>query len=245
VASGSVAPSQLDTDQAAFAGATADADALAAQIERKTVRAPFAGKLGIRLVNVGQYLGPGTPITVLESSEATYVDFDLPQQDLSRVAVGMPVRLTLGAGDAGAGPRTSSGAVFAIDPDVDPTTRNIRVRASVPRQDDWLRPGMFVDVAVVEPRKDDVVAIPATAVVHAPYGDSVFVIEGHDGALVARQQFVKLGHNRGDFVAVAEGLQPGQRVVSAGAFKLRNGSRVVIDNEVALHPELAPNPPNR
>ncbi len=104
---------------------------------------------------------------------------------------------------------------------------------------------MFVDVAVVEPQKEDVVAIPATAVVHAPYGDSVFVVEGHDGALVARQQFVKLGDTRGDFVAVAEGLQPGQRVVSAGAFKLRNGSRVVIDNQVALHPELAPNPPNR
>jgi len=245
VQSGSVAPSQLDNDQAQANEAAADADALVAQIDRKTVRAPFAGKLGIRLVNVGQYLGPGTPITVLESSESTYVDFDLPQQDLSLLSVGMPVRLTLEAGDGGAAPPPSEGSIFAVNPEVDPTTRSIRVRATVPKNDGSLRPGMFVDVAVVEPQKTTAVAIPDTAVVHASYGDSVFVVEDQQAGEVARQQFVRLGGTRGDFVAVVEGVAAGQEVVSEGAFKLRNGARVAVHNEVGLQPQLAPHPPNR
>lgn len=249
--SGSIGEAQLDTDSAQLAGAKADAEALAQQIERKTVRAPFAGRLGIRLVNVGQYLAPGTPITVLESSEATYVDFDLPQQDLPRLAVGMPVRLTLGGGHGGSPTQSADGAIAAVAPQVDPTTRNIEVRASVPASATWLRPGMFVEVAVVEPRKEPVTAVPETAIVHASYGDSVFVVEdekgnkGAHGRKVAREQFVQLGATRGDFVAVTKGVSPGQSVVSAGAFKLRNGARVRVSNAVETEPELEPRPPNR
>jgi membrane fusion protein, multidrug efflux system len=256
VTSGALSQSQLDTDSAQLAGAAADSDALAAQIERKTVRAPFAGKLGIRLVNVGQYLPAGTSITVLESSDATYVDFDLPQQDLPEVRVGMPVRFTLESGDAGRALPPAEGALFAIDPAVDPATRSIKLRASVPADADWLRPGMFVDVAVVKPETAGVVAVPGTSVVHAPYGDSVFLVEdapADTGAApaagkprkVARQQFVRLGGERGDFVAVVDGVQAGQAVVSAGAFKLRNGVPVTVDDEVQAKPELNPHPPNR
>lgn len=246
VESGSVDKAQLNTDLAQMNGARADADALAEQIERKTVRAPFAGKLGIRLINVGQYLPPGTPITVIESSEATYVDFDLPQQDLRGLRVGMPVELTMETGDAATGAPASRGAITAVAPEVDPTTRNIRVRATVPPTDDWMRPGMFVDVAVVLPEKAPVVAVPQTAVVYASYGDSVFVVEnGPNGKRVARQQFVLLGPTRGDFVAIARGITAGQEVVSGGAFKLRNGTPILVNNTVEPQPELAPHPANR
>ncbi|HLK37807.1 MAG TPA: efflux RND transporter periplasmic adaptor subunit [Polyangiaceae bacterium] len=257
-ATGAVARAQRDTDDSQLAADQADVDALAAQIGRKLVRAPFAGRLGIRLVNVGQYLPSGTPITNLESADATYVDFSIPQQDLSRIGVGMPIRVALGAGDAGASRKEVEGSVFAIEPDVDPATRNAKLRATVPRESDWVRPGMFVDVSVILPAKDTVVAVPATAVVRASYGDSVFVVEDAkdpqgrpqvrpDGqaSRIARQQFVRLGPMRGDFVAIAEGVKPGEEVVVAGAFKLRNRGRVIVDNQVSLHPELEPHPANR
>ncbi|MGH7437745.1 MAG: efflux RND transporter periplasmic adaptor subunit [Polyangiaceae bacterium] len=251
VQSGAVGEAQLDSDSAALAGARADAEALAQQIERKTVRAPFAGKLGIRLVNVGQYLPPGTPITVLESSEATYVDFDLPQEELPRLAVGMPVRLTLGGGQPGGPAQSAEGSIAAVAPQVTASTRSIDVRASVPASAGWLKPGMFVEVAVIEQAKESVVAVPETAVVHASYGDSVFVVEDAPGkgggpeGKVARQQFVQLGPTRGDFVAVSKGIRAGDTVVSAGAFKLRNGLRVTVSNAVEAKPELEPRPPNR
>jgi membrane fusion protein (multidrug efflux system) len=257
-ASASIARAQLDADNSALQAATADANALMGQIQRKTVRAPFSGKLGIRLVNLGQYLAAGTPITTLESGESNYVDFALPQQDLSRVSVGMAVRLTLGVGDAGVAPPPAQGTLFAVDPAVDPTTRNIKLRATIPPEADWLRPGMFVNVSVIEPEKETIVAIPSTAIVHASFGDSVFVVEdekdaagqavmGPDGnpSKVARQQFVRIGARRGDFVAVLEGIKAGEEVVTAGAFKLRNGARVAVSTAVELHPELTPHPPNR
>lgn len=253
-AEGSIAPAQKDTDETQLAASAADERALTAQIERKVVRAPFDGKLGIRLVNVGQYLGPGTPITLLESAEATYVDFALPQQELGRVAVDMPVDMTFGK-DQPAGapvPPPVEGKVFAVEPAVDPTTRNIKVRASVPPERNDLRPGMFVNVSVILPKKTTVIAVPATAVVHASYGDSVFVVEdgqvkGEDGkpSKVVRQQFVRLGERRGDFVAVTVGLKAKEQVVTAGAFKLRNKAPIVVNNAVGTHPELSPNPPNR
>jgi membrane fusion protein (multidrug efflux system) len=256
-ASGAIAASQRDSDESALAGITADVDALSAQIERKIVRAPFAGKLGIRLVNVGQYLAAGTPITDLESAESSYVDFALPQQDLPLVAVGMPVRMSAKATDAGTTP-VAEGKIFAVEPAVDPTTRNIKLRATVPPDAAALRPGMYVEVTVVLPEKKAVVAVPATAVVHASFGDSVFVVEdekdasgnvavGADGKATktARQQFVRLGRTRGDFAAVVEGVKPGDEVVVGGAFKLRNRTRIAVHNEVELHPELEPHPPNR
>lgn len=258
VASGALAEAQGDSDQAQLDATAAEVESLAAQIDRKIVRAPFAGKLGIRLVNVGQYLPPGTPISMLESADAAYVDFALPQQELTHIAKGMPVRLTVETGDAGAAPPPVEGSVFAVEPAVDPTTRNIRARATFPDEAEWLRPGMFVNVSVVQPETAAVVAVPGTAVVHASFGDSVFIVEdekdgagnvikGPDGkpSKAVRQQFVRLGPPRGDFVAVAEGVKPGDEVVAAGAFKLRNRARVVVNSAVPVHPELAPHPVNR
>lgn len=253
VQSGALAPAQLDADKTSFHSLAADLKALKAEIERKIVRAPFAGKLGIRQVNVGQYLSPGSPIAVLESTEATYLDFSLPQQQLSHLKIGMPVRALP---ESGSEP-LAGGTILAIDPAVDSTTRTVKVRASLSDQAGRLHPGMYVKAEVELPDKRQVVAIASTAVVHAPYGDSVFVVEpmkdssgkpvldahGHPRTR-ARQQFVRLGPVRGDFVAVEEGIEPGQTVVTAGAFKLRNGAAVAVNNKVQLTPELQPHPEN-
>jgi membrane fusion protein (multidrug efflux system) len=244
VKSGSLAKADLDADQSAFDTATADANALSAQIGRKSVRAPFSGRLGIRAVNLGQYLAPGTPVTVLESTESVFVDFTLPQQELPRLETGFPIHVTLASGDA------FDGNIRAIDPSVDVATRSVKVRASVPNQQHHLRPGMFVNVSVVLPQRAKVVVVPQTALVHAPYGDSVFIVEedknaGGKPTKIVRQQFVRTGEPRGDFVTIAEGVQPGQEVVTAGAFKLRNGARVIVTKDVKPAPDLTPHPPNR
>lgn len=253
-ASKAIAKAELDASQSAFDGAKADVRAFEAQIARKIVRAPFAGRLGIRAVNLGQYLPGGTRITELQAIDTVFADFTLPQQRLASIAVGMPVRIELGVADAA----TKSGAVGAIDPTIDPVTRTIKVRANVPNEDERLRPGMFVNVTVILPEQASAVIVPATALVHAAYGDSVFVVEdkkdaagnvvrGDDGApaRVARQQFVRPGESRGDFVALEEGVSAGQEVVVAGAFKLRNGMSVAVRPDVKPAPELAPHPPNR
>ena len=235
---------QLDADEAQLKTSSADFGALKAQIERKTVRAPFAGRLGIRTVNLGQYLQPGTPVTVLESLGSVYVDFSLPQQYLGEVKVGTPVRVTLdGAGPGGA---TLDGTVGAVDPTIDAATRAIKLRASVPNQKELLRPGMFVTVEVLRGERHEVVTAPMTAIVHASYGDSVFVVEDGPGGegKVARQQFVRTGAERGDFVAILDGVKPGQELVTAGAFKLRNGARVVVNNSIKPTPSLTPHVEN-
>ena len=245
---------QLDNDEASLRTANTEIAQIQAEIERKIVRAPFAGRLGIREVDVGQYLNPGTRLTVLEQIGGLYVDFTLPQEQLGRVKEGLPARVTPDA------PANTSidGVISAVAPSVDQTTRSLKLRATIPSRSDKLRPGMFVDVNVVMPTRSTVVTVPATAVIHAPYGDSLFVIEDKppgspglsktpDGKPIklARQQFVRLGEARGDFVAIAQGLKAGSQVVSAGAFKLRNGSPVVIDNSVKPEPKLNPRPENR
>ncbi|MDB5219986.1 MAG: putative Co/Zn/Cd efflux system rane fusion protein [Myxococcaceae bacterium] len=254
VASDSIPKAQLDNDEALVKSSQSDLGALQAQIARKIVRAPFSGKLGIRAINIGQYLSPGTTISSLEAMDSVFVDFTLPQQNLADVAVGTKVRVTL-EGDAGAG---YDGVVSAVDPAVDSATRSIRVRASVPNTGDKLRPGMFANVSVVLPEQKRLVSVPAPAVIHASYGDSIFIVEekkdpagvsvkGADGkpARVARQQFVRTGTHRGDFVAIAEGVKPGQEVVVGGAFKLRNGAGVVVNNDVVPDMKLSPTPENR
>lgn len=253
VSSGALAPSQLDNDDYALKTSTKDVTALQAQIDRKVVRAPFAGRLGIRAVNLGQYLNPGTQITVLEDIDSVYVDFTLPQQDLATVKVGMPVRVSIEGAST-----TSDGVIRAIDPEVDATTRSIKLRASVPNKGETLRPGMFANVSVVLPTQAPQVTIPATALMHAAYGDSVFVVEdkkddagqpvaGKDGKPVeiARQQFVKVGDARGDFVAILDGVTAGTTVVSAGGFKLHNGSPIVVDSGIKPSALLDPHPVNR
>jgi membrane fusion protein (multidrug efflux system) len=244
--SGAVAQSQVDADESSFKSLTADVSALAAQISRKVIRAPFGGKLGIRQVNLGQYLAPGTTVTTLEAEKSIFIDFALAQQDLPKLRLGMTVRALL----AGSAKPLAEGQISAIDPNVDPMTRTIKVRASLPGVEDQLRPGMFLSVQVVLPEQDAVVAVPQTAIVHASYGDSVFVGEekpGPDGKQrkVAQQQFVKLGVTRGDFVSVVDGLKVDQEVVTAGAFKLRNGIPLKVNNQGAPAPSLDPHPENR
>jgi len=181
------------------------------------------------------------------------VDFTLPQEDLALVSVGLPVRVTF-EGSA----EKAEGTISAVDPTVDPTTRNAKIRATIPEQDAKPRPGMFVNVQVVQPKQQSLVAVPLTAIVHASFGDSVFVVEpkkqGSPGmdktpdgkpVKIARQQFVRLGQTRGDFVAITKGVTAGQEVVSAGAFKLRNNSPVVVDNSVKPDAGLDPHPGNR
>jgi membrane fusion protein, multidrug efflux system len=247
VESGVIARSQVDADEASFKSLAAEASALSAQIAKKTIRAPFSGRLGIREVNLGQYLAPGTTIASLETSEAIFADFTLPQRELARLGVGMPVRVT----KEGGGEPIAEGSITAIDPSIDPVTRNVKLRASIPNAGDRLRAGMFVRVSVVLPERSKVVAVPLTAVVHASYGDSVFftemkpVGEAKKMTKVARQAFVKLGEKRGDFVAILDGIKPGQEIVTAGGFKLRNGIPLVVNDRVKLDAKLAPHPENR
>jgi membrane fusion protein (multidrug efflux system) len=245
-----VTASQLENDEARYKAALADVAALEAQIARKVVRAPFAGRLGIRAVNLGQYLSPGTSLTTLESLDSVFVDFALPQQALMSLQTGLSVRVLIG-GAEGAQGFVAEGQISAVDPSVDPATRSIRVRASVPNAEQKLRPGMFANVSVVLPKRAAIVAVPATAVVHAPYGDSVFLVEPlkeptADAKIKqVRQQFVRLGEERGDFVAVVEGVKAGQEVVVAGAFKLRNGAKIAINNELKPDAQAEPRPENR
>jgi membrane fusion protein (multidrug efflux system) len=249
---GAITRSEYDAAFTQHATAESELAALRAQLANKVVRAPFDGRTGIRAINVGQYLGPGTLITTLESLGGMYVDFSLPQQQLGAVAAGNQVRVTVPEG------AVVDGAIAAIDPTIDPVTRNIKLRAKVAEHDNKLRPGMYVTVDVVLPAQQQVLAVPLTAVARATYGDSVFIIEPRpadapgmaqtpDGkpVQIARQQFVKLGPSRGDFVAVLDGLKPGATVVSEGVFKLRNGSPVVVDNRVKPKAELDPKPKNR
>jgi membrane fusion protein, multidrug efflux system len=243
VAAGTLTAVQLEADEAALRTAEADVATLNAQIARKTVRAPFGGVLGIRSVNLGQYLNPGTAITVLQAIDVPFVDFTLPQERLDDVAVGTAVRLVFG------GQTPVEGSIAAIDRTIDPISRAIHIRATAADKADKLRPGMFVNVMVVLPKQRSVVSIPATAIVHASYGNSVFVIEAKEGgsapARVVRQQFVRTGETRGDFVAIEDGIKENEEVVTAGAFKLRNGVRVVVNNDdVKLDPKLSPRPEN-
>lgn len=252
VAAGAIAQAQLDADVTALEAADSQVAALEAQVEDNVVRAPFAGKTGIRAVNVGQYLQPGTTITTVDAVRGTWVDFSLPQEEVGDVAVGDRVEVAVRGGDP------IQAKITAIDPALDRATRSLRLRASVPAGAEGLRTGMFVTVTVILPVRTDVVVVPRTAVVHAPYGDSVFVVQAKPAdepgtrvtpegrtVRIARQQFVKVGRGRGDLVAIDDGLAAGQTVVSAGAFKLRNGAPIVIDNSVEPEAKLAPRPENR
>lgn len=237
--------SQADYDAAVAAHdqAVAQANGIRATIGKKGIRAPFDGRLGIRQVNLGQMLREGDPIVTLQSLDPIHVDFTLPQQELSRLRPGLAVRVTC---DCLPG-RPLEGRVTAVDPLVDAETRNVRIQATMPNRGEKLRPGMFVNVAVALPARRQVLAIPATAVLHAPYGDSVFVVADDNaarGGKAVRQQFVRLGERRGDFVAVADGLSKGETVVSTGVFKLRNGQAVVVDNRLAPTYRKDPAPEN-
>lgn len=234
----------LDAAEAEAKQTQAAGDNLRAIIAKKTIRAPFAGQLGLRLVNLGQVLKDGDPIASLQTLDPIFVDFSMPQQRLAQLSVGSIVRVTT---DAAPG-KTFDGKITAINPDVDPATRNVRLQATLANAEELLRPGMFANVTVVLPEKADVLAIPASSVLYAPYGDSVFIVDEKKNEKtgqvekVLRQQFVRLGIARGDFVAVENGLKAGEMVVTSGVFKHRPGELVTIDNTLAPKPQLQPKP---
>ncbi|MDG4475895.1 efflux RND transporter periplasmic adaptor subunit [Thiovibrio frasassiensis] len=241
-----VSQAAYDEGEAKLREAAAQADTIRATIAKKTIRAPFSGRLGIRLVNLGQILKEGDPIVSLQAMDPIFINFMLPQQDLARIQPGLAVRIT---SDALPGEAIAA-KITAINPQADSATRNVRVQATAANKDERLHPGMFASVAVVLPGKNQVVALPATAILPAPYGDSVFVVEerkdektGTSG-LAVRQQFVRIGEKRGDFVAIVSGLDKGATVVSSGVFKLRNGQSVVVDNTLTPKFSLTPKPNN-
>ena len=241
-----VSQADLETTEAQAKQADAQMDNIRAVIAKKTLRAPFAGRTGIRQVNLGQFLNTGDPIVTLQSLNPVYVDFSLPQQRLAQLEVGMAVQVIT---DAFPNQRFD-GKLATINPEVDTATRNVRLRATLNNRQGLLRPGMFVNVVAVLPTVEKVLMIPATAVLYAPYGDSVFIIEekkdektGTVGK-VLNQKFVHLGKTRGDFVVVTEGLSAGQTLVTTGVFKLRNGMAVVVNNQLAPDFQLAPKPAN-
>ena len=238
-----IAQSDYDNAQAGFRQVQASVDQYNALIARKTLRAPFDGVAGIRQVNLGQYLKEGDPVVALQAFDPIYVNFSLPEQDLSKLAVGQPVVLRVDSFEN----RTFSGKITAINSMVDLATRNIQVQATFANPEWLLRPGMFAKVSVVRTERENVVAIPATAIHYAPYGDSIFIVsemkdqQGKEYQGV-KEQFIKLGQSRGDMVAVVSGLKPGQEVVTSGVFRLKNGARVTINNRIKPGSDLAPHP---
>lgn len=215
-------------------------------IDRKTIRAPFSGLLGIRHVNRGQYLSAGDALVTLQSLNPIYVNFGVPQQTAGQMRAGLTVHVAVG--DHGG--TAFSGRVTAIDSVVDETTRNVQVQATLANPRGALRPGMFVQTEVVVGESQAVVSLPASAISYAPYGDSVFVVAdvtGEDGQTYkgVRQQFVKVGPTRGDQVGIVSGVHAGDEVVSSGVFKLRNGVAVLVNNKVTPGNSPQPKPENR
>lgn len=252
--------SAVELDSAANSVKQAEAQLryLRAEMNRKTLRAPFDGGLGVARISVGRFLAKGSPVVSLQALDPVFVNFSLPQKHLGELKAGLAVEV-----QADAYPEQAfNGVITALDPDIDLETRNVRVQATLPNSDGKLRPGMFVSLDVVLERARQAVLIPATAVQYGPRGSTVFVVEekieeevneqveeqlkGNSGKhrLMVRQQPVTLGSRRGDFVVVTNGLSGGEQVVSGGVFKLRPGMAVVIDNSLAPEFSLAPNPRN-
>jgi len=238
-----ISQSDYDNAEAVYRQGQASVDQFNALIARKTLRAPFDGVAGIRQVNLGQYLKEGDPVVTLQAFDPIYVDFSLPQQDLSKITVGGLVRLQVDA----FGDRTFDGKITAINSLVDQATRNVQIQATFANTDLRLRPGMFAKVSVIMSEKQNVVAIPATAIHYAPYGDSIFIVsemkdqQGKEYKGV-KEQFIKIGQSRGDMIAVVSGLKPGEEVVTSGVFRLKSGARVTVNNQIKPDSDLAPNP---
>lgn len=240
-----VPQSDLDAAESQLRKTAAIIEQLKSTISKKKLAAPFSGRLGIREVNLGQFVNNGDTIVSLQALDPIYVDFLLPQQLIAGLSVGQALKLFT---DVYPG-REFDGKLTAINSEIDPVTRNIRLQGTLLNNDGALRPGMFARVLLTLGEAEEVVCLPATAVIAAPYGDSVFVLENEtteDGSArrVAKQRFIRTGRARGDFVSVVQGLEPGETVVSAGAFKLRNGSPVEVNNDIAPKPQLAPSPPD-
>jgi membrane fusion protein (multidrug efflux system) len=236
---------QADLDRLAAEQKQAEARTgeIRATIARKTIRAPFAGVLGIRQVNLGQYLEGGAPIVQLQAVRPVYVNFSVPQQQATQLKVGSPIHA---AAEGGSGIE-EDGRVTALDSVVNEATRNTQIQATFGNADGKLRPGMFVKTNVGIGAGEPAITVPTSAILYAPYGDSVFIVEQVTGPkgqryLGVRQQFVKLGASRGDQVAVLSGIKPGETLVTSGVFKLRNGAAVKVNNQVQPGNNPAPKP---
>jgi membrane fusion protein, multidrug efflux system len=240
-----VSTAEFDRANADYRQSDARVGEIKATIERKTIRAPFAGLLGIRRVNLGQYLSAGDALVTLQSLNPIYVNFGVPQQAMVDVRVGRVVRVT--ATDAAE--MSFAGKVTAVDSIVDESTRNVQTQATLSNPAGTLRPGMFVQTEVTLGAPASVISLPASAISYAPYGDSVFVVSDltdPSGKTYrgVKQQFVKVGPARGDQIAVTSGLKPGEEVVTSGVFKLRNGAAVVVNNKVKPANSPKPRPEN-
>ncbi len=250
-----VSRAEVDERTSDAAQTQAQAQAQRALIAQKTIRAPFDGVLGIRRINLGQYLNPGDPIVGLQALDPIHVDFTLPEQRMNQVAVGTAVRVRV---DAVPG-REFEARLTAVEPSVDTSTRNFMVRASLPNADGALRPGTFARVGFDLAQAQDVVVVPQTAVSFNPYGNSVYVLadapdevrnaempEGQKAPQhVVKQRFVTTGPTRGDLVGITDGLKPGEVVVSSGLLRLRNDAAVIINNAITPQADAAPTPENR
>lgn len=226
----SVSQSEFDQSRAQLDSAEATVASKRAVIAKKKIRAPFSGRLGIRQVDVGEYLSPGTNIVPLQALDPVYVDYTLPERHFEQLHPGQPVRVEVQAYPG----RVFEGSISAINPGIDPGTRSAQVRATLDNPEQLLRPGMFAEVRTVLPARDDILTLPRTAITYNPYGESVFVILEKDGAQVVQRRQVKTGEVRDGRVEIVEGLASGEQVVSAGQVKLRNDQPVVVDNSVEL-----------
>lgn len=240
-----ISQAELDQANAQLTQASANAEALRAQLAKKIVRAPFEGRVGIRLVNVGQFVSRGASLMPLQKLNPIYVNFTIPQRYLPQLVVGQETDVNVDAFSD----RVFKGKIVAINPQVDATSRNVSVQALIENPEEILRAGMFAHVDVQLPSDKPAIVLPATAIAYASYGNSVYIIENmkdKEGKeyLGARQQFVKLGTTRGDQVAILDGVKPGEVVASAGVFKLRNGAPVQINNEKLPSNSPAPKPAN-
>jgi len=238
-----VSQAVIDADTADLKSKEALAAEQKAIVEKKAIRAPFAGRLGINAVNLGQYINPGDKIVTLQSLDPIYADFTLPQQQLARLVIGQTVTATT---DSYPG-RAFAGTITAINPKVDPETRNVQLEATLANPRHLLLPGMYASVSVEAGRPASYLTLPQTAVAYNPYGESVYLVEegkGPDGKplLTARQTFVTVGETRGDQVAIVTGIKPGEMVITSGQLKLKNGSPVVIDNAITPRNDPAPRP---
>jgi membrane fusion protein (multidrug efflux system) len=239
-----ISRASLDAADADLKSKQAQVDRQAAVLNKKTIRAPFSGRIGINAVDPGQYLNPGDEIVTLQSVDTVYVDFLVPQQDLARVALDQQVNVAADTYPH----RQFEGRISAINPKVDPQSRNIKIEATVPNPKHELLPGMFTTVEVKTGQVEHYLTLPQTAVTYNPYGQTVYLVrksaKGSQGGpqLTAHETFVTTGGTRGDQVAILKGVQAGDTVVTSGQLKLKNGSRVVVNNQIQPSDQAAPQP---
>jgi membrane fusion protein, multidrug efflux system len=239
-----VSQATLDTDAANLKNAKAQVAEQQAVVDKKTLRAPFAGHLGVRVVDIGQYISAGTTVVTLQALDPIYADFFLPQQALNQIRLEQAVTIKIDTYPKG----DFTGTITAINPKVDPATRNVQVRATLKNPDRLLLPGMYATINVAAGEKQRYVTLPQTAVTYNPYGETVYIVDDKEKnpqgqpQPIARQVFITAGLKRGDQVAILSGVEEGQTVVTAGQMKLRNGSPVMIDNTIRPTADANPTP---